>query len=945
MTPGHTSDSPSRRVLFLSGQAFALGLTTAWILIPASAIFLAAYGSDLLPVTYIGAAGAGTASSVLLASAFRRRPVASVAIPVLAALAMVLITAWIVLRYGDGDWVSFALLVFVPILVPVGFVFIVGQAGLLLDVRVLKARYARVVAGFALGFVVGGLGAPLLLTTLSGTEDLLLAGALASGLFLGLVVGTRHRYPGELAAVEAGAVTIGPVEVEHPTLRSLVRHRFVMLIVAFQMLSAVESQWLDFLVFDRAADRYRASRELARFISQFSAIAYGADILFLVVVAGILLRRFGLRYGLTANAAGVLAVLVAIIGFGATLGSGATIVFVMIVAARVTDLTFSDGTSRTSLSAAYQAVPGRLRPVVQAAVEGLGVPVAIGVSGVVLLALQSVGAIDGMALPIMTAVVVVAWIVVAVLLYREYRVSLLASLRGRTLDPADLNIHDQSSLIVIDRLVESADERDVRLGLDILTIARHPELPARLQRLLVDERVIIRTDALERLVLLAPHLAADAARDGLGHPAPAVRAASIRVLGAAHRRVDLPAITAAIQDSAPEVKVAVAFAVTLMGDTEAQAAVTTEVRRLAQSDLADNRAVGASIVGASAPSAVHRDLLAQLLADSDPSVARAALDAVRSPDDAELLSAARVHLPDRRTGAAAVNALARFGNAALTTVDDGLRTGGTDRLVLESLVRLARTVGGPQAVELLRRYVDHDDREVGLAVMSALATLGAAPRPEDQRAAGPRTASAVEASVLNADLEHAAYILRALTEFSDDPYARLQNAALRHEMRLVRARILAALSMRHGVDGMQRVAFQLDQRDAHSHALALEWLDLALSGTDRAAVVVLERGRSEVDRLNALARWFPIGPATRQQILMDLAGDETRRWRRPWISACALHTAARSASVDFDQVSASATARSDRDHDGIIGETLEGLRARRSIGATRQEPVDHAPSI
>ena len=768
MTPVHPIDSPSRRVLFLSSQAFALGLTTAWILIPASAIFLAAYGSDLLPVTYIGAAGAGAASSVLLASAFRRRPVASVAIPVLAALAMVLITAWIVLRYGDGDWVSFALLVFVPILVPVGFVFIVGQAGLLLDVRVLKARYARVVAGFALGFVVGGLGAPLLLTALSGTEDLLLAGALASGLFLGLVVGTRHRYPGELAAVEAG-----PVEVEHPTLRSLVRHRFVRLIVAFQMLSAVESQWLDFLVFDRAAHRYQASRELARFISQFSAIAYGADILFLVVVAGILLRRFGLRYGLTANAAGVLAVLVAIIGFGATLGSGATIVFVMIVAARVTDLTFSDGTSRTSLSAAYQAVPGRLRPVVQAAVEGLGVPVAIGVSGVVLLALQFVGAIDGMALPIMTAVVVVAWIVVAVLLYREYRVSLLASLRGRTLDPADLNIHDQSSLIVIDRLVESADERDVRLGLDILTIARHPELPARLQRLLVDERVIIRTDALERLMLLAPHLAADAARDGLGDPSPAVRAASIRVLGAAHRRVDLPAITAAIQDSAAEVKVAVAFAVSLMGDTEAQAAVTTEVRRLTQSDLADNRAVGASIVGASAPSAVHRDLLAQLLADSDPSVVRAALEALRSPDDAELLSAARVHLPDRRTGAAAVNALARFGDAALTTVDEGLRTGGTDRQVLESLVRLARTVGGPQAVELLRRAIDHHDREVGLAVMSALATLGAVPRPEDQCAAGPRTAPTVEASVLNADLEHATYILRALTEFSDDPYARL----------------------------------------------------------------------------------------------------------------------------------------------------------------------------
>ena len=69
-----------------------------------------------------------------------------------------------------------------------------------------------------------------------------------------------------------------------------------------------------------------------------------------------------------------------------------------------------------------------------------------------------------------------AWVVVAVLLYREYRVNLLANLRGRTLDPADLTVEEESSLIAIDRLVESDDERDVRLGLDILTIAEHPEL-------------------------------------------------------------------------------------------------------------------------------------------------------------------------------------------------------------------------------------------------------------------------------------------------------------------------------------------------------------------------------------------------------------------------------------------------------------------------------------
>ncbi len=198
---------------------------------------------------------------------------------------------------------------------------------------------------------------------------MLAAAAAATALFLVLVEVTRRRYPDQLSVVEHAEV-----DAERPTLRVLARNRYVMLIVAFQMLSAVESQWLDFHVLASAAQRYDSSDALARFISQFSAIAYGTDILFLLVLAGLLLHRFGLRYGLTANAIGVLTVVAAVIVTTAFLGSGTTIVFVLIVAARVTDLTFSDGTSRTSLSAAYQAVPTRMRAVAQATVEGLAVP-------------------------------------------------------------------------------------------------------------------------------------------------------------------------------------------------------------------------------------------------------------------------------------------------------------------------------------------------------------------------------------------------------------------------------------------------------------------------------------------------------------------------------------------------------------------------------------------
>ena len=147
MTSGADSN---RRIALLAGQAFALGLTTAWIAIPASAIFLETYGAGLLPLTYIGAALAGAAASASLGVALRRHPLVSVTMSILASLASVLVACWLLLSRVGAEWVAFALLVLVPIIVPVGFMLVVAQAGMLLDVRALKALYGRVIVGFAL---------------------------------------------------------------------------------------------------------------------------------------------------------------------------------------------------------------------------------------------------------------------------------------------------------------------------------------------------------------------------------------------------------------------------------------------------------------------------------------------------------------------------------------------------------------------------------------------------------------------------------------------------------------------------------------------------------------------------------------------------------------------------------------------------------------------------
>ncbi len=861
----------------------------------------------------------------MLARASRRLPLPRVARTTLVGTAVILLAAFAILTAWDAPWTSFALLTLVPIIVPVGFIFIVGQAGMLLDVRALKASYGRVVAGFALGSVAGGLSGAPLLGVLGATQGLLVAATVAVVALLVLVEATRLRYPAELSVVERPEPSMA-----RPNLRTLAANRYVLLIVAFQMLSAVESQWLDFHVFASAADRYDSSEALARFVSGFSAVAYGVDILFLVVLAGWLLRRFGLRVGLTANAVGVLVLVVAVIISTWSLGAAATPVFVLIVAARVTDLTLSDGSSRTSLSAAYQAVPGHLRGFAQATVEGLAVPIAIGVSGVVLLAIQAAGGAGGLLLPTLTAVVVCAWVVVAVMTYRAYRGSLLASLRSRTLDPSELAMADEGSLIAIDRLVESHDERDVRLGLDILTIAQHPRLAERLQHLAVDERVGVRTDALQRLVQVAPEMAAAAARAGVDDEHPDVRAASVRVLGLACDPQDRTAIDAAWSDPALEVRVAAAFALSRMNDDAVHADLTVRLDRLIHDADERHRVSGARMLAALDPAApVDRGVIRALLTDRSPDVVDAALDALRWPEDRAVLPLVVEQLERRRHRRAAVAALVRAGEAALDLVDAGLGDPGLDPHAQEHLVRVARDVGGGAAAAVLQRHIAHPDRDVGLSVMRALAVV--APRSTEPTAL--EDDPGLPGAVAIADLEHAAGVVQALAAFEDEPSAAQLCDALIDELDLLAARVIAACALGHVTGGFERVSLQLAQPDARSHALALEWLDVTLVGRERAIVVILEPHATHRARLQALSRWFPAPARDRRTILNDIVRDPDDQWRRPWLTACALLAAARdpderlrAVAERFDDASVAHDRRAD-----IVHETLAGLRAGRRV--------------
>ena len=189
-------------VRWLAAQAVVFGAMAALLGIVANAMFLHAYGSAWLPVTYIAIGAAGILVSGAVARAAQRFDLLGISLVVLGGAAIGIGVSWILATGGDAAWVSVPLLVLFPILIQLGFVFIGGQGGRLLDIAGIKASFPRIMAGFPVGAVLGGLLGGQLVTWLGRTEDLLLATAVAQAAFAALVWATGQRYASLLGSLD-----------------------------------------------------------------------------------------------------------------------------------------------------------------------------------------------------------------------------------------------------------------------------------------------------------------------------------------------------------------------------------------------------------------------------------------------------------------------------------------------------------------------------------------------------------------------------------------------------------------------------------------------------------------------------------------------------------------------------------------------------------------------
>ncbi|HWQ01805.1 MAG TPA: hypothetical protein VN449_06760, partial [Gaiellaceae bacterium] len=333
-------------------------------------------------------------------------------------------------------------------------------------------------------------------------------------------------------------------------------------------------------------------------------------------------------------------------------------------------------------------------------------------------------------------------------------------------------------------------------------------------------------------------------------------------------------------DDRPDVRVPALVRLAAEGDEHAAAALRTEIDTLAGSTDAAERKIAAQALGA--PVALARSPLAALVLDADPEVRTAALAAVSAGDDG-LVDAVLEALAEPAMIGPAAGAVGRLGDSVLPGLEEVLADATVP--VPESTLRLVRAArpGTPErAAASLAPYVEHPDRELGLAVLGALTADGV-----DATSLAADTFD----RVLRADAEHAGHCLAALAAVEPAP---VLERAIRDELDLLRHRVLALLAVRYGPDAIRPAALGLAGEDDGRRALAVEILEVKLSRDEAAlAVPVVRTDLPEAERLRMLQRSLAVRAGNRRLVMAEIAADADGRWRSAWLQTCADYEAAR----------------------------------------------------
>ena len=859
------------------GQALALlfitsfftGTSVLFLETAANTKFLSEYGVSLLPYVYIATAAVSVVVGLVYVKCEERVKPLSLMKGVLVFLIAVMAGFYFLILLAPGKWLWMAVMVWKGVYWVLIHIEFWAVAGFLFNVRQGKRLFGLVATGDVLANILGGFSMPWIVD-LTGTVHLIpIAGVGLSLCFVMLVV--MEKMQGHHFAqkdVEEEVVT-------RKSLLQLCRDRFLGPFFILSLLSCVSFFLLDYIFYDQVESVYTNEAALAGFFGIFFAVLSLVNLVASGVVTARLLARFGVLAGLVAAPAAATVGLVSALGLAALALAGAFLW--ILIGTKLVHEAATSALEMPTFRILYQPLgPGdRLRA--QAVRESIIEPIAIALSGFLILLLTEVWKLTSVGLAYVLMAFLGLTVLSVFLVRREYVIALTSAISRRRLSGGLLSFDDASSQQILEERLNSDMPIEVITGLKLLEQAEHPSLDEFLLKALAHPDSNVRKHALAQIEANHITTAADRVLGLMGTESDSeVRGDAVRVFCVLHADEALDVALPHLDSADKHVQRGAMVGLLRNGGLEGVLLAGSKLVELLKSSDPRERQFAAEVLGDVGSTGFYHPLLS-LLDDENTGVQRAVIVAAGKLRNPKLAVPIIERLRKPALRELAFKALVSLGEPALPELAAAFDGEGTTDVERVLLIRLMGEIGSEASTQRLLGYLSIPNRRVRHPLLDELAERNYQARGD--------TVALIRDNIRQ-EVQSTVWVLTALEQWRTARAMDLLASALEWEARQGRDRILSLLSFLFPSQAILDAKEKLCSDHADMRATGLEVVDNLLSQDMKAMTLPLFYDIPAGEQLARLKEWVPRESPSRERLQREVM---TNALLLPWTRACAIY--------------------------------------------------------
>ena len=876
-------------LLFL--YSFLVGMTRVFTFMPTQAIFLDRYSSSTLPWVYILAAVSTVAVGAIYLKLGNYISIPKLVLYNFILLGIITGLLWYSLTIKGMKWpalAAFSWFFLVFSLTSLGFWNIASK---LFNVRQGKRLFALVTTGEVIAYAVGGSATGTLLKFLK--TDQLLSISTAS-LFICAVLVWQF---GKIYSEHFPSVQSQTVKVNKKNLKKTLKFDSYMVLL---LIYFATSELMYFIVdnaFNAALEKnYSSAAEIASILGLYTSIAAITGLIVRSFLMGHLIGQFGI--GIAILALPTVVLVGATLVVSAELFLLAPIVFWAMFSTRVLEKVFR-GVQSSSLVTLYKPLMNRAVQT-QNFMEGLAIPFAGGIAGLFLLFMHHFFVIDTVSLSYMLIVVCSLWLIISVMVHRNYVKLLPGTLsKSKLIESTDedasqisfIKDHvDKSSMDWAITAAEGAINSNVIPALDylesveyekygdvLLPLTNHDDRNIRLYVLQeIDERRY-----LPALPFLKKRLEIENDPEVLSH--------LIRVAGSLGAEGVMIGREYLKYDNGDIIFGAIVGLLRSGHMGGIIRAGSVFIQKL-ESQNAEERAEAALILGEAEIQGFYQPV-EELLKDKSLNVRKSALVAASRLGNPLLIPGILENINVPQLQDTVINALIPFGDSALPNVKEAFIKHKEQEEILTHIIRAIGFMRSDLACEFLTEHLEFPDEDIRHEIVLALES-SAYSSPDEKRD--------YFINQIRDESQDLQWALIAIGDLEKEKDTETLVQALRIEEQQNQHRSFIFLSFLFERSLIRQVWDNFIFGDVHTKAYALELLDNLLPRKLRSTIFPMIEAKPDKERIKELLHGKKAEHLNYKERLREIL-EHSNQWTTTWSKCCALHTVALKKMDEFQE--------------------------------------------